>query len=230
LETLAFRIAAAIVDLDGTLVDTLPDFDVALNAMLRELGLPGIAVRAIETMIGRGSEHLVGSVLAHVGAPVARYDEAWASYWKHYLAVNGQHARVYPGVREGLQALRDSGVRLACLTNKPTDFARPLLEHKRLAPYFDVVFGGDAFERKKPDPLPLQRTCEALRTSPARTLMIGDSSNDARAARAAGCPVVLVTYGYNHGEPVRAVDADAFVDSIEDVARLLKPGGRAALP
>jgi phosphoglycolate phosphatase len=211
------RITAAILDLDGTLVDTLPDFDVALNAMLRELALPAIDVHAIETMIGRGSEHLVRSVLAHVGAPASRYDEAWASYWKHYLAINGQHARVYDGVREGLQALRDAGVRLACLTNKPTDFARPLLERKGLAAYFDVVFGGDAFDRKKPDPLPLQRTCEALRTAPANTLMIGDSSNDARAARAAGCPVVLVTYGYNHGEPIRAVDADGFVDSIEEV-------------
>lgn len=210
-------IAAAIFDLDGTLVDTLPDFDVALNAMLRELALPAIDAHAIETLIGRGSEHLIRSVLAHVGAPAVRYDQAWASYWKHYLAINGQHARVYSGVREGLQALRDAGLRLACLTNKPTDFARPLLERKELASYFDLVFGGDAFERKKPDPLPLWRTCEALGSSPASTLMIGDSSNDARAARAARCRVVLVTYGYNHGEPIRAVDADGFVDSISHV-------------
>jgi phosphoglycolate phosphatase len=110
-----------------------------------------------------------------------------------------------------------AGLRLACLTNKPTEFARPLLQAKGLDAYFEVVFGGDAFERKKPDPLPLLKTCEALGTLPARTLMVGDSSNDARAARAAGCPVVLVTYGYNHGEPVRAVDADGFVDSLAEL-------------
>ncbi len=127
---------------------------------------------------------------------------------------------MYPGVVEGLAALRARGLRLACLTNKPTAFARPLLAAKGLDGYFELVFGGDAFERKKPDPLPLLKTCEALGTAPARTLMVGDSSNDAKAARAAGCPVVLVSYGYNHGEPVRGVDADGFVDSLPDLAAL----------
>jgi phosphoglycolate phosphatase len=216
-----FSITAAMVDLDGTLVDTLGDFEVALNAMLRELSLPHITADDIETLVGRGSEHLIRSVLAHVGAPAAVYDHAWDSYQRHYLEVNGEHSRVYPGAVEGLSALRHRGLRLACLTNKPGHFARPLLEAKGLARYFDAVFGGDAFERKKPDPLPLIRTCEALGTSPASTLMVGDSSNDARAARAAGCPVVLVTYGYNHGEPVRAVDADGFVDSIAQLSELV---------
>ena len=111
-------------------------------------------------------------------------------------------------------------MRLACLTNKPTAFARPLLAIKGLDGFFEVMFGGDAFERKKPDPLPLLKACEALGTQPARTLMVGDSSNDAQAARAAGCPVVLVSYGYNHGEPIRGVDADGFVDSLADIAHL----------
>ena len=126
----------------------------------------------------------------------------------------------------GLQAMRDRGWRLAFLTNKPTAFARPLLAQKDLDGFFEVVFGGDAFERKKPDPLPLLKTCEALGTTPARTLMVGDSSNDAQAARAAGCPVVLVSYGYNHGEPVRQVDADAVVDSLTELTEL---AGRATL-
>ena len=117
--------------------------------------------------------------------------------------------------------LRASGLKLACLTNKPTSFALPLLAAKGLDGYFSQVFGGDAFARKKPDPLPLLKTCEALGTAPGRTLMLGDSSNDAQAARAAGCPVVLVTYGYNHGEPVRAVDADGFIDSFEELGRWL---------
>lgn len=205
---------AAIVDLDGTLVDTLGDFEVALNRMLGELSLPPVGRRAIEQMVGKGSEHLIRSVLAQVGADAALYERAWDAYQRHYREINGLHSAVYPGAEAGLCALKQGGLRLACLTNKPTDFARPLLAAKGLAPYFEFVFGGDAFERKKPDPLPLLKTCEALGTAPALTLMIGDSSNDARAARAAGCPVLLVTYGYNHGEPVRAVDADGFLDSL----------------
>jgi phosphoglycolate phosphatase len=214
-------LAAAIVDLDGTLVDTLGDFAAALNGMLSDLSLPRIEALAIEAMVGRGSEHLIRSVLAHVGADDALYDDAWRAYQRHYLAINGRHSEVYPGAVEGLRALKDAGLRLACLTNKPGDFARPLLEAKGLAKYFEQVFGGDAFERKKPDPLPLVKTCAALGSAPAQTMMIGDSSNDARAARAAGCPVLLVTYGYNHGEPVRAVDADGFLDSLADVKRWL---------
>jgi phosphoglycolate phosphatase len=117
--------------------------------------------------------------------------------------------------------LRSAGLRLACLTNKPTPFVTPLLQAKGLAGYFEHVFGGDAFERKKPDPLPVFRTCAALGAIPGKTLMIGDSSNDAHAARAAGCPVLLVTYGYNHGQPVRSIAADGFVDSLDEVAAWL---------
>ncbi|MHB1113451.1 MAG: phosphoglycolate phosphatase [Acidovorax defluvii] len=219
------RYDAAIIDLDGTMVDTLGDFAEALNRMLGDLELPPIAAQHIERMVGKGSEHLLRSVLNHVlehmgKAPTAieieaLYAHAWPSYQRHYLAINGHYARVYPGVEAGLQALRHAGLRLACLTNKPTSFALPLLRAKGLEGYFEQVFGGDSFDKKKPDPLPLLKTCEALQTAPARTLMVGDSSNDAQAARAAGCPVVLVTYGYNHGLPAQAVDADGYVASLE---------------
>jgi phosphoglycolate phosphatase len=230
-------IDAVIVDLDGTMVDTLGDFVVALNRMLADLSLPGVDRAVVEPLVGKGSEHLIQSVLDFVlkrpsalmrQAPAAinlganrggldYFPAAWASYQRHYLAINGEHAQVYPGVLDGLRRLQARGLSLACLTNKPTAFALPLLKAKGLDGFFSRVFGGDAFERKKPDPLPLLRTCEALGTLPARTLMIGDSSNDAQAARAAGCPVLLVTYGYNHGEPVRNVDADGFVDALADV-------------
>ena len=211
-------------DLDGTLVDTVGDFTVALNAMLDELRLPGVDEAQVKLLVGKGSEHLIGSVLAKAGGSAGLYPSASEAYQRHYLAINGRHASVYPGVIEGLKLLRDRGLRLACLTNKPTGFARPLLEAKGLDGFFEQVFGGDAFERKKPDPLPLLLTCRALGSLPARTLMIGDSSNDARAARAAGCPVLLVSYGYNHGEPIRAVDADGFLDSLAGLAdRLPKP-------
>ena len=155
------------------MIDTLGDFAVALNRMLQELRLPGIEAPAIARLVGKGSEHLIRSVLAQVGATPDRYELAWQSYQRHYLAVNGQHSTVFAGVPEGLQILRHAGLRLACLTNKPTAFAKPLLEAKGLAGYFDAVFGGDAFERKKPDPLPLMKTCEALGASPAATLAIG---------------------------------------------------------
>ncbi|MBK6005388.1 phosphoglycolate phosphatase [Ramlibacter ginsenosidimutans] len=220
---LAFRapLHAAIIDLDGTLVDTLGDFTAALNAMLDVLDLPAVDAQTVGRFIGKGSEHLIQATLAHLGAPASLYPQGWDAYQSAYRELNGRWARVYPGVEEGLRALQAAGLRLACLTNKPGEFARALLRQKGLAHAFDCVFGGDAFERKKPDPLPLLKTCEALSTAPAATLVVGDSRNDAAAARAAHCPVVLVTYGYNHGEPVRAVDADAFVDSLAELGALL---------
>jgi phosphoglycolate phosphatase len=216
-------VRAAIVDLDGTMVDTLGDFDVALNAMLADLALPAIDRSFVLNTIGKGSEHLIQQTLLHVGASADRYDDAWARYQHHYLAINGEHSAVYPGVLPGLQALRAAGLRLACLTNKPTAFALPLLASKGLAHFFDHTFGGDAFARKKPDPLPLLETCKALGTVPARTLMVGDSGNDALAARAAGCPVVLVRHGYNHGVPVDREDADAVLDRLDALPALLLP-------
>lgn len=208
---------AAIVDLDGTLVDTLGDFHAALNGMLGDLHFPAVTREVVERSVGKGSEHLIRRVLGVAGADASLYEPAWAAYQAHYDRINGDHSDVYAGVTEGLAALASRGLKLACLTNKPGAFARDLLAMKGLAPFFEVVFGGDAFERKKPDPLPLLKTCEVLGTSPHRTLMIGDSVNDAQAARAAGCPVVLVTYGYNHGEPVTAVDADGFIRRLDEL-------------
>jgi phosphoglycolate phosphatase len=234
---LAFpNIEAVIVDLDGTMVDTLGDFEVALNRSLAELGLPGVNRALVERTVGKGSEHLIRGVLAHqLALPEVKgcgqtcpaqsvdalYDRAWAAYQRHYLAINGQFSDVYPGVLEGLQALQQRGLPLACLTNKPLAFARDLLAAKGLDGFFVQVFGGDSFERKKPDPLPIIKTCEALGVDPSATLMVGDSSNDAQAAHAAACPEVLVTYGYNHGEPIRATSANAWLDSLAELPCLL---------
>lgn len=225
---------AVMLDLDGTLVDTLGDFTQALAGMLEALDLTSHAVlspQVVEPMVGKGSEHLIRSALLHVLQASGRaasaeaagaqaedlYPAAWTAYQEHYARINGLYSQVYPGVEEGLKALQARGLPLACLTNKPEALARDLLQRKGLTAAFGHVFGGDSFERKKPDPLPLLKTCEALGSSPARTLMVGDSVNDARAARAAGCPVVLVSYGYNHGQPVRSVDADAYIDSLQEL-------------
>lgn len=225
------RIRACIIDLDGTLVDTLGDFEIALNGMLRELGRPTVSRAQIGKWVGKGSEHLIKTVLTNTTPSSEVGDEAkieqlmpsaWQHYQETYLRINGQHSEVFPGVAEGLVALKERGLSLACLTNKPLSFAVPLLKAKGLSSYFSHVFGGDSFSRKKPDPLPLIETCKALGAMPAETLMIGDSANDAQAARAAGCPVLLTTYGYNHGEPVQAVDADGFLDSLADIAPRLR--------
>jgi phosphoglycolate phosphatase len=208
---------AALIDLDGTLVDTIGDFEVALALTLADLGLPAVTRGFIERTVGRGSEHLIRSTLAEAGGAQAQFEAAWRHYQRHYQAVNGRHAPVYAGVADGLARLRAAGLRLACLTNKPLAFAQALLARKGLAVHFQHCFGGDSFERKKPDPLPLLKACEALGTEPARTLMVGDSSNDVKAARAAGCPVVLVRYGYNHGEPAERAGADRVIDSLAEL-------------
>ena len=226
------QIDAVIFDLDGTLVHTLGDFQVALHRTMADLDLPPVSDALIEQTIGKGSEHLIRSLLAHqlaqpevkgVGQACpalsvdALFGRAWQRYQHHYLSINGQFADVYPGVLEALGFFASKGMPMACLTNKPLAFARALLQDKSLAHFFGPVFGGDSFERKKPDPLPILKTCEALGTAVSRTLMVGDSSNDAMAAHAAGCPVVLVTYGYNHGQPVQNTPAAAWLDSLGEL-------------
>ena len=208
---------AAIIDLDGTLIDTVGDFDLALNRALADLHFAGVDRAFIQRTVGQGSAYLIRCTLAQIGADAGLADAVWERYQHHYLAVNGQYASVYPGVVEGLERLADAGIALACVTNKPGAFARPLLAAKGLDRFFAHTFGGDAFARQKPDPLPLLQACAALGSVPARTLVVGDSRNDAQAAHAAGCPLVLVTYGYNHGEPVRAVAADQHVDRLDAI-------------
>jgi len=223
---------ALMIDLDGTMVDTMADFEAALNLALADIDLPKVSPAVVNIAVGKGSEHLVRTVLQHqLKLPEVQtsglvcdnttveslYEPAFLRYQHHYGRVNGQHAQVYAGVLEGLQAFQASGLPMACLTNKPTAFAKDLLERKGLQGFFSHVYGGDAFPRKKPDPMPLLETCKALGTEPSRTLMLGDSQNDAQAARAAACPVVLVTYGYNHGEPIRGVDCDGFIDSFTEL-------------
>lgn len=224
------HISAAIIDLDGTMVDTLGDFVVVLHHTLADMGCHPIEIARVdrsfvELTVGKGTEDLLRRSLAHAwGLPdddadvIEHVPMAWHHYQGHYTRLNGQHSDVYPGVVEGLQKLQALGLPLACLTNKPTAFAEQLLERKGLRHHFQHVFGGDAFERKKPDPLPLIKTCEALGTRPEQTVMVGDSSNDAQAAKAAGCPIVLVTYGYNHGHPIQAVEAWAHIDRLDQLS------------
>jgi phosphoglycolate phosphatase len=215
------NIKAAIIDLDGTMLDTAPDFHYAINRMRAELDLAPIDIETIKKFVGKGTENLVRRVLEVNFSTIdaeRRFEQALASYQRHYLAINGDYTTLYPDVHEGLQALRAKGFRLACVTNKPIAFAVPLLEKKGLARYFELTYGGDSLPKKKPDPLPLLKVCEDFALQPRHVVAIGDSSNDAQAARAAGCWVLNVPYGYNHGQSIQDVDSDGIVQTLLDAA------------
>ncbi|MBV8664867.1 MAG: phosphoglycolate phosphatase [Burkholderiaceae bacterium] len=215
-------IRAAIIDLDGTLLDTAPDFHIAINRMRAELDLAPLPLAIIIRYVGKGTEHLVRCVLA-VDLPEeqaqAVFAEALQSYHRHYHAINGEHAALFPEVHEGLAAMQAKGLKLACVTNKPIAFTEPLLARMGLRAYFSVVYGGDSLAAKKPDPLPLLQVCKDFDLPPHQVLAIGDSVNDAQAARAAGCPVFIVPYGYNHGEAVHGIDSDGIVQTLLTAAQ-----------
>ena len=217
-------IRAAIIDLDGTMVDTAPDFQVAINRMRDELHLAPLALDTIVDFVGKGSENLMRRVLGvdfEKSEVESRFDHALERYQHHYLQINGDHSELYAGVHEGLVAMKKGGVRLACVTNKPIAFARPLLEKKGLIDLFEVIYGGDSLAHKKPHPLPMLTVCNDFNLQPAQVVAIGDSSNDSEAARAAGCRVLTVPYGYNHGQPVQTIDTDGIVESLLDAANLI---------
>jgi phosphoglycolate phosphatase len=228
----AGAIKAAIIDLDGTMLHTVPDFELALNGMRGEFGLAPVDQAVIEPMVGKGSEKLIRDVLA-LDYDTARVDAVFAqameAYQRHYLAINGEKSTLFPQVIEGLRALKDLGLRLACVTNKPIAFTLPLLAQKGLAPFFEIVYGGDSLPKKKPDPLPLLQVCRDFDLAPAQVVAIGDSSNDAEAARAAGCFVLTVPYGYNHGKPVQTINSDGIVDSLLEAAKLISAHNGALL-
>lgn len=216
------NIKAAIIDLDGTMLDTAADFHVAVNRMRDDLGLAPLSQETIVNFVGKGTENLIRRVLAvdYAEDEAAQYfQQALAAYTEHYLAINGDYSSLYPGVLEGLQALRNKGLRLACVTNKPLAFAVPLLQKKGLRDFFEIVYGGDSFPKKKPDPMPLLQVCQDFALEPAQVVAIGDSSNDAQAARAAGCRVLNVPYGYNHGESIHDVDSDGIVSTLVEAAQ-----------
>jgi len=226
------RVDAVCIDLDGTLLDTLPDLAAAANAMLAAEGIAPLPLEQIRRFVGKGAEVLIQRTLAAAGVAALpgqpAYEASRDRFYVSYRGLNGTRSTIYDGVLAGLDGLRDLGLRLACVTNKPTEFVEPLLQRFALEGYFDFAISGDTLPFKKPHPGQLLEACRRWGLPPARVLAVGDSINDAEAARAAGMKVYLVPYGYNEGRAVEAADVDGIVDSISDLPRLIeRPNARA---
>ena len=212
------------IDLDGTLIHTAPDLAACANRMLADLGRAPAPVETVMTWIGNGVPRLVkraltGQMLAE--PEEALFEKALAIFQKHYLAHVSDLSRPFPGVVAGLDRLKARGFHLACITNKAEAFTLPLLKNLDLYKYFELVLSGDSLPKQKPDPLPLLHACRHFGITPDHGMLIGDSSNDVEAARAAGMPVLCVPYGYNHGHDIRESHPDAVVESLEAVAPYL---------
>jgi phosphoglycolate phosphatase len=215
------KVKLAMIDLDGTLVDSLPDLATAANATLVELGLPEVSTAVIQSYIGQGIADLVMRFVGGGDPQDARVLAALPRFQQHYARANGRHTSVYPGVISGLNWLRAAGIPLACVTNKAQAFSEPLLTQLGLRDYFVQVVSGDTVAHKKPHPLPLLYACECLGVAPQHALMIGDSVHDVNAARRAGCQVLGVSYGYASQEEVATWDCDGILPDFSQINRFL---------
>lgn len=215
--------ALVVIDLDGTLVDSAPDLMYATQRMLAQLDKPPVAADAIRAWIGNGVNMLVKRALTGKLEPAENppgFEEAYRIFADIYADNLSKHSRLYPGVLEGLEKLRKQAFRLACLTNKHSRFTASLLEKLGVAEYFDAVVSGDTYAERKPHPLPLLKTAERFNIPPERSMMVGDSSNDVRAAKAAGFVSVVVPYGYRAEGPIEELGADHVIGSLAELPDL----------
>ena len=217
-------IRAVLLDLDGTLLDTAPEIAAAAADMLAELGLEAVPPAMVRNFIGKGIPSLVRRTLEQSLGRVPderRIGSGIESFFFHYEKRNGLLATAYPGVLEGLTTLHTMGFGLACVTNKAARFTVPLLKSTGLEAFFSAVISGDTAARKKPAADPVLAACRQLGVAPDEAIMVGDSTNDALAARAAGCGILLVPYGYSEGVDVQTIDCDGIVPTLLHVAGLL---------
>ena len=213
-------VRAVIFDLDGTLMDTACEIDAALARTFAERGIAPLARREVDALIGRGMRSLVERALALRGKS-AGVDAVVGRFEHHYADLVGTEARLFPRVAEGLELLRARNRKLAVVTNKPRMFTEKLLERAGVAGFFGTVVAGDDGIPRKPAGDMLVAACRQMGSKPAEALMLGDSDNDVAAARAAGCPVWCVPYGYNEGRPPETLACDRMVETVEDAARLV---------
>ena len=218
-------VRAAAFDLDGTLLDTLPDIAEAARRMLADVGRPEVGAKAVRRYVGDGIQRLAKRLLTQEmdgEPPAGELERALDRFEHHYRDTLTQRTRPFPGVEDGLRQFAREGLKLACVTNKAESFTLPLLEATGLRGYFELVVAGDTLPRKKPDPLPLLYCAQQFGARPHELLVVGDSANDALAARAAGCPAFCVPYGYS-ARDVRELDCDAIVGDLVEAARLITP-------
>jgi phosphoglycolate phosphatase len=221
------RLAGVLFDLDGTLVDTAADIALALNRTMVEYDFEAVAEDDVRRMVGRGSPILIERAAASQGRAIDAATEAAMveRFFHHYGHVEESSegsSQPYAGAAESLRILHDAELRTAVVTNKQHRFAAALLKRLGLADWVDVVVGGDTCVQRKPDPQPLLFACETLNVPPSASLMVGDSINDVQAARAAGIPIVCVSYGYNEGRDPRTLDCDVLLDSLAELPALLR--------
>jgi phosphoglycolate phosphatase len=204
-------------DLDGTLLDSVPDLAGAIDRTLQGLGRPAAGVDKVRNWVGNGARVLVRRALAdsieHESVDDQLAVQALEMFMQHY-SESHEMSRVYPGVKETLDWLREQNVELALVTNKPERFVAPLLDQKKLGGYFRWIIGGDTLPQQKPDPAGLLYVMQLARVEPECALFVGDSRNDVHAAKAAGVPCVALTYGYNHGRPIAEEQPDHVLDSL----------------
>lgn len=223
---LAVRPRMLLIDLDGTLVDTVPDLAYSVDLMMRELGMPDRGEARVREWIGNGVERLVRRALvnAYDGEPdEALYRRAYPIFLDAYARNVCTYSRPFPGVMEGIEYLAGAGFLLGCVTNKAAAFTEPLLRKLGMYERFRTVVSGDTLAHKKPHPAPLLHAASELGVTPRESLMVGDSITDVEAARAAGFQVVCVNYGYNHGLDIRDAGPDAVIGSLLDLRELLGP-------
>ncbi len=214
-----------LIDLDGTLVDSVPDLAFSMDATLVELGRPPRGEPAIRNWVGNGVERLVQRALINAldgEADPELFARALPIFLRIYQANTSKRSRLYPGVREGLDQLRAQGFRLGCVTNKAERFTLPLLRDKGILDAFELVVSGDTLPQKKPDPAPLLHAAARFEVAPNEALMVGDSRSDVKAARAAGFGIVCMRYGYNHGNDIREEGPDAVLDRLDALPGLLQ--------
>ena len=218
------NISAILIDLDGTLLHTAPELAEAANRMLRDMDRPPVSQDLLMSYIGNGISWLVKRALTgdmHAEPDAALYEQALPIFEKHYTALLLQ-SKPFDGVIAGLDAMKAAGFRLGCITNKVARYTGPLLKGIGLADYFEIVLSGDSLPEKKPHPLPLLHAAQFFGVPVEQVLLIGDSLNDTIAARAAGCPVFCVPYGYNHGEPVDGLDMDAVIATLPEALKWIE--------
>ena len=214
-----------LIDVDGTLVDSVPDLAYCVDEMMQAIGRPAYGEERVRDWVGNGVERLVRRALIGQldGEPSDEdFQRAYPIFLDLYAENTSKRSLLYPGVKEGLDWMKAKGYTLGCVTNKAAQFTEPLLRDLGVRDYFGLVVAGDTLPKKKPDPLPLLHAAEHFGVSPADSLMIGDSVSDVKAARAAGFSIVCMSYGYNHGQDIRDANPDAVIDSMVEIEGLLE--------